>query len=75
MPRNRNRRRSGSYTDTEGEQTDPEVDFEYYGPPKESVIIFLDVDTFDAQVRGSNEGISPDILKTEPFIVVNEFKV
>lgn len=66
---------SNNNTDTEGEETDGEEDFEDYGPAKESVIIFVDVDSFDVQVRGRKEGISPEILQSEPFIVVNESKV
>lgn len=62
-------------SDTDWDDNGDDQDFEEFGPVKEAVVVFLDVDSFDVQVRGRKEGISADILKTEPFVVVNEFKV
>lgn len=66
-------------SDTEGEETDKEnsdsEEFEQYAEQKEAVIVFMDVDSFDVQVRGSKMGFTPEVLKQQPFIVINEHHV
>lgn len=66
-------------SDTDGEETDKEnsdsEEFEQYAQQKEAVIIFMDVDSFDVQVRGMRMGFPPELLKQQPFIVINEHHV
>lgn len=38
----------------------------------ERVIVLLDVDSFEVQLRGKNEGIPSHILLTHPFAVKNK---
>ncbi|ODM91094.1 DNA polymerase eta [Orchesella cincta] len=70
---------NGHYSGTsasEYEDDEPTDEYvEVYSPPTEAVIILLDVDSFEVQVHGLDQGFSPEDLRTKPFVVVNEFGV
>ncbi|CAL8100778.1 unnamed protein product [Orchesella dallaii] len=74
--------KNNNYSGTSASETEDDdldaIDDEYheeYSPQSEAVIILLDVDSFEVQVHGLDQNISPEVLRNEPFVVANEFGV